>query len=65
VLTTLALVIGLLVANIAEPGVGMHDETSVQENREDLEFTEKAHDSEHGHVCDEHRAEDLRGRVHG
>jgi aerobic C4-dicarboxylate transport protein len=45
VLTTLALVIGLLVANIAEPGVGMHDETSVQEKAKISTFTEKAHDS--------------------
>ena len=45
VLTTLALVIGLLVANIAEPGVGMHDETSVKEAAKISEFTEKAQDS--------------------
>ncbi|HRH98728.1 MAG TPA: C4-dicarboxylate transporter DctA, partial [Prosthecobacter sp.] len=45
VLTTLALVIGLLVANIAEPGVGMHDETSAQEKAKISTFTEKAHDS--------------------
>lgn len=45
VLTTLALVIGLLVANIAEPGAGMHDETSAQEKAKISTFTEKAHDS--------------------
>jgi aerobic C4-dicarboxylate transport protein len=45
VLTTLALVIGLLVANIAEPGAGMQSETSVKEAAKISEFTEKAHDS--------------------
>lgn len=45
VLTTLALVIGLLVANIAEPGAGMQTETSVKETAKISEFTEKAHDS--------------------
>ncbi len=45
VLTTLALVIGLLVANIAEPGAGMHSETSVKEAAKISEFTEKAQDS--------------------
>lgn len=45
VLTTLALVIGLLVANIAEPGAGMQSDTSVKEAAKIIEFTEKAHDS--------------------
>lgn len=45
VLTTLALVIGLLVANIAEPGAGMQSETSVKEAAKISEFTEKAQDS--------------------
>lgn len=45
VLTTLALIIGLLVANIAEPGAGMHDHASAQEKAKISTFTEKAHDS--------------------
>ncbi|MFO1485284.1 MAG: C4-dicarboxylate transporter DctA [Verrucomicrobiaceae bacterium] len=45
VLTTLALVIGLLVANVAEPGSGMHSEVTTKETAKIGEFAEKAHDS--------------------
>ncbi len=45
VLTTLALVIGLLVANVAEPGSGMHSEATTKETAKIGEFAEKAHDS--------------------
>lgn len=45
VLTTLALVIGLLVANVAEPGAGMHSEATTKETAKIGEFAEKAHDS--------------------
>jgi aerobic C4-dicarboxylate transport protein len=45
VLTTLALIIGLLVANIAQPGAGMPVEASAKETAKISEFADKAHDT--------------------
>jgi aerobic C4-dicarboxylate transport protein len=45
VLTTLALIIGLLVANIAQPGAGMPTEATAKETAKITEFAEKAHDT--------------------
>ncbi len=45
VLTTLALIIGLVVANVMQPGAGMDLSASVQETAKIGEFSAKAHDS--------------------
>jgi aerobic C4-dicarboxylate transport protein len=45
VLTTLALIIGLLVANIAQPGAGMPLEATAKETAKISEFADKAHDT--------------------
>ncbi len=45
VLTTLALIIGLVVANVAQPGAGMDISASEQETSKIGEYEAKAHDS--------------------
>lgn len=43
--TTVALIIGLLVANVAEPGVGMTHQATAKETSKLGDFTAKAHDT--------------------